>query len=55
MTEPTNEDSTSSTAMVPGASLQEHAMQEITGIEAGLADLEQKYRGVVYDLSLIHI
>lgn len=51
MTEPTNEDSTSSTAMVPGASLQEHAMQEITGIEAGLADLEQKYRGVVYDVT----
>lgn len=51
MTEPTNEDSTSSTSMVPGASLQEHAMQEITSIEAGLADLETKYRGVVYDVT----
>ena len=45
------QDSAASTAMVPGASLQEHAMQEITSIEAGLADLEAKYRDVVYDVT----
>lgn len=32
-------------------SLYEHALQEVTGIESGLAALEEKYRGVVFDVT----
>lgn len=34
-----------------GMTLQQHAMQELNAVEAGLADLETKYKGVVFDVS----
>ena len=32
-------------------SLQQHAMQEIDAVAQGIADLQEKYRGVVYDVT----
>lgn len=47
----TDQTEAAGTLPVPGASLHDHAMQEINAIEAGLADLEKQYAGVVYDVT----